>query len=274
MTKRSLSKTMGLRYEEDLLPVAAIVLVILVDLTVYFSVGHMGAILLWSLLSVLPKAILGAWNHNHQHVHFFRSKLSNRIIEFILALQTGVTTNAWVLHHNNGHHVNYLDPSRDESRWQKENGDTMSAAEYTANLALSAYPKVMRNGRIFRPEFYTFLYMTSLVVIVLALLLWNNLFSAFFIFIVPMALSFLNTCWHTYDHHAGLSLDDPYKASYNIDHKWYNILTGNLGYHTAHHLRPGLHWSKLPAFHQRIASRIPDTHYRAPGLPIGWLPGQ
>ena len=51
-----------------------------------------------------------------------------------------------------------------------------------------------------------------------------------------------------------------------------NILTGNLGYHTAHHLRPGLHWSKLPAFHARIADKIPAENYRGPGLPMALLP--
>jgi len=37
----------------------------------------------------------------------------------------------------------------------------------------------------------------------------------------------------------------------------YNLRTLNLGYHTAHHLRPRLHWSKLPALHARIVAGIP-----------------
>ena len=65
-----------------------------------------------------------------------------------------------------------------------------------------------------------------------------------------MALSLFITAWHTYFHHAGLDTQDDYEASHNIVHKWYNILTGNLGYHTAHHIRGGMHWSKLPEFPQ------------------------
>ena len=37
----------------------------------------------------------------------------------------------------------------------------------------------------------------------------------------------------------------------------YNLRTLNLGYHAAHHARPRLHWSKLPALHAEIARAIP-----------------
>jgi hypothetical protein len=55
-------------------------------------------------------------------------------------------------------------------------------------------------------------------------------------------------------------------------HRSYNILTGNLGYHTAHHVKPKLHWSKLPEFHATIADRIPDHLYIEPFFPMNLLP--
>ncbi|VAW71673.1 hypothetical protein MNBD_GAMMA10-1029, partial [hydrothermal vent metagenome] len=42
----------------------------------------------------------------------------------------------------------------------------------------------------------------------------------------------------------------------------YNLFTGNLGYHTAHHHKQGVHWSRLPELHAQIASRIPDRLYK------------
>ena len=87
-----------------------------------------------------------------------------------------------------------------------------------------------------------------------------------------MAAGYLITCWHTYCHHAGLDTQNPYEASHNILHRSYNILTGNLGYHTAHHVKPKLHWSKLPAFHATIAHRIPDHLYIEPFFPMNLLP--
>ena len=37
----------------------------------------------------------------------------------------------------------------------------------------------------------------------------------------------------------------------------FNYVTCNLGYHTAHHKRPGVHWSLLPQIHEEIKHRIP-----------------
>jgi fatty acid desaturase len=66
----------------------------------------------------------------------------------------------------------------------------------------------------------------------------------------------LFTAWVTYDHHAGVDSDNPFEASYNNTNRLFNVLTGNLGYHTAHHYSQGLHWSKLPELHEEIKSKI------------------
>jgi fatty acid desaturase len=77
-----------------------------------------------------------------------------------------------------------------------------------------------------------------------------------------MVVSLLFTAWVTYDHHAGLATDDQFEASYNNTNPIFNLLTGNLGYHTAHHYRQGLHWSKLPELHEKIKDKIPPQLIR------------
>jgi len=42
----------------------------------------------------------------------------------------------------------------------------------------------------------------------------------------------------------------------------YNLFTGNLGYHTAHHHKQGVHWSKLPRLHETIQDKIPKNLYK------------
>mgnify|MGYP001440518359 CR=1 FL=1 len=48
-------------------------------------------------------------------------------------------------------------------------------------------------------------------------------------------------------------------------------LTGNLGFHTAHHHRPGMHWSKLPTLHAEILPKIPKEAFTMPGYPWRWF---
>src|SRR5687768_16224553 len=81
--------------------------------------------------------------------------------------------------------------------------------------------------------------------------------NAVLVFALPLPAALLLQAQATYHQHAGLGTTDPLSASRSVTDRGYNLRTLNLGYHAAHHLRPGLHWSKLPAFHARIAARLP-----------------
>ena len=260
------------RFQEDRLPVLIMTALFAADLLVFAFVSSWPIVLAWAVLLVAPKVCICAWNHHHQHVPIFRSNVGNRLIEVMFGLQTGAVSNVWVLHHNIGHHDNYMDQEKDESAWRASDGRVMSNNEYTFKLAVTGYYCAFKKGAEHPSVQRLFVIMSFLHIAIVAALLFINPFNAVAIFVVPMIISFVMTCRHTYDHHAGCSEEDEYAASNNITHRWYNILTGNLGYHTAHHLRPGLHWSKLPAFHARIADKIPAANYRGPGLPMALLP--
>ncbi|MCI5065970.1 fatty acid desaturase [bacterium] len=260
------------RYQADIFPISLFSLLFLLDLTVFFLVESPLFIVIWFALCLMPKVAICSWNHHHQHVHTFRKPFLNRLLELIYTFQTGITTNAWVLHHNLGHHIHYLDQTKDESGWKRRDGSKMGEFEYTVRLALSGYITAFQVGRKHPKYQKGFLTMGVLSLVLLAGALAYNWFNALFIFVFPMIIGYVATCWHTYFHHAGLDTDDHYEASYNIMHKWYNIITGNLGYHTAHHVKQGVHWSKLPEFHEQIAHKIPPELYREPAAPVRWLP--
>ena len=206
---------------------------------------------------VIPRGVISAWNHHHQHSNVFKQKLLNRVLEFFYALHTGVTTNLWLLHHNMGHHMNFLDQEKDESRWKRNDGMVMGRLEYTLKVSLTAYIRGYKVGKKFPRQQKRFLIFSSITFLLLLALTIYNPIGALFVFILPMIVSLMFTSWTTYDHHVGLDTEDIFAASYNITNKWYNRLTGNLGYHTAHHFKQGIHWSKLPELHEQIKHKIP-----------------
>ena len=258
------------RFAEDRLPVAVMSLLFAFDLAVYSLVDSPLWLFSWTLVGILPKAHVCSWNHHHQHVSVFLSPLANRALELMYALQTGISSHAWVLHHSIGHHRNYLDQAKDESRWQRADGSVMSEFEYTLEVGLTAYPRAWAAGRQFPRQRRIFLWMGILTLVVALTLVVVRPLAALAVFILPMVISLFLTAWATHSHHSGKSTDSHFVACNNILHRGYNIVTGNLGYHTAHHYQPGLHWSRLPALHEEIADRIPLEAYLTPGLPWNW----
>lgn len=250
------------RFSADRFPVLIVLLFSMVDFMVYFMVDNLWLLVGYLLLTIIPRSLVCAWNHHHQHTPTFYSKFLNRILEFFYALHTGATTNLWVLHHVLGHHRNFLDQSRDESAWQRKDGESMSALEYTFNVAGTAYFRGFRVGKKFIRVRRDFVLYSALTLLGLVLLCWFRFVPALLVFVLPMAISLLFTAWVTYDHHAGLDTDDQFEASFNNTNRFFNLATGNLGYHTAHHYQQGLHWSKLPELHEKIKHKIPPELMR------------
>lgn len=245
------------KFPTDRLPVAIILLFSIVDFIVFFTTENIWILITYWLMMIFPKGIMSAWNHHHQHRNVFENKYLNRVLEFFYALHTGITTNLWVLHHNYGHHKNFLDHEKDQSGWKRKDGSSMGVIEYTLIITLTAYTRGYLVGKDHPKEQKQFLTYTTITFLLLLALTIYSPINALFIFILPMVVSLLFTSWSTYGHHVGLDTPDQFAASNNNTGKLYNLLTGNLGYHTAHHFKQGTHWSKLPDLHEKIKHKIP-----------------
>lgn len=249
------------RYKEDRVPVLIILTLTVVDFILYFTVTNGWMLLAYYLLMIIPKGTICAWNHHHQHLFTFRNTILNRGLEFAYALHTGVTTHLWRLHHVLGHHLNFLDQEKDESRWKRKDGTKMGVIEYTLNVALTAYPRGFKVGKKHPKQLKPFVISTVLTFSIVLLLVWYKPLEAFLLFVLPMITSLLFTAYVTYEHHSGLDTQNEFEASYNNLNPMYNLFTGNLGYHTAHHHKQGVHWSKLPQLHETIQAKIPKRLY-------------
>lgn len=246
------------KHSIDRIPVILILSLSIIDFILYFSLDNPYWLGLYFYLMIIPKSQICAWNHHHQHAPTFRYTFLNRILEFFYALHTGVTTNLWVLHHVLGHHHNYLDQKLDQSRWQRKCGTEMGELEYSLITTATAYYRGYQVGRQHPREQRTFVLFGLLTLGMLIALIAYRPVPALFLFVLPMVMGLFITAWATYEHHAGLNTDDKFEASFNNLNKWYNLFTGNLGYHTAHHYKQGVHWSKLPKLHAQIEHLIPE----------------
>ena len=250
------------KHPEDRIPVAVVVCLTLLDLALYFTVQSAWVLAAYAVLMIVPKGCIGAWSHHHQHVATFKKPVLNRALELSHALHTGMTSNLWTLHHVLGHHVNYLDQTKDESGWQRKDGSKMSALEYTFDVTFTAYWRAFNVGKRFPKHQRVFFLGLAMTTAALGTLFWLNPISTLILFALPMLTTMLFTAWVTYDHHSGLETENPYEGSINTLNKRFNIITGNLGFHTAHHLKQSVHWSKLPELHRTIEHKIPAHLFR------------
>jgi len=254
-----------LRYQADRRSVSSVLVVFAAHLAVFFFAPTWVA-----ALSLIPLAVLSMFiapiNHHHQHFNTFHSAVLNRLYEIPLALQTGISPYGWVLHHNLGHHRNYLNqrphPEPDESKWTRKDGATMGPIEYTIDLMLCQQFDMLKVGRKHPRFLRAFLLMKIPVWTITGILLYLNPVNAMLVFVIPGFIALCHTSYSTYGHHAGFYPTSHYDASMNNVSPVYNFLTCNLGYHTAHHKRPGLHWSLLPKLHEEIKDEIPPGMIR------------
>ncbi len=259
------------RYPIDRIPIGIIALVFAVDLTVYGFVDDWRWLIIYAVLLWFPKINISAWNHHHQHCPTFYQPSLNWVLDFVFGFLTGVTSKGWVLHHNLGHHLTYLDQTQDEAAWKTKSGKTMSPIQYMVNVAGTRYYRSFRVGLRHRKHLNVFVVTLMLQFLVLVGLFLLKPVHTLLIFINPMMSGLLITSLVNHNQHAGLDTQNEFEASRNKLDPSLNLLTGNLGYHTAHHLAQALHWSKLPAYHQTIAHRIPAHCYSEVGFPFRQL---
>jgi len=173
---------------------------------------------------------------------------------------------SWTLHHNIGHHQLYLDPDNDPSPWQQADGSLMPRWRYVLINTLRIYPEIHRIGRQHPALYRRFLRLLLLANIPLVAAFILDPRNAFIVFLIPMISMLFMLLDNTYGQHAGTGYED-------VELKRYNLPSWNLGYHTAHHMLPGLHWSELPALHAKIRDRIPD-HLITENVLLQWEPAR
>lgn len=246
------------RFREDIIPSLIVLGIFTIQLCTFFFVESLWAVagVMLGLLAI--SAMPGSISHNHHHVPTFRSTWLNRPYEMILFLETGVLPFAWTLHHNLGHHKDYLDQEKDPANWLLADGRVMSRVRYDVVGALRIYPEIFRIGRDFPVLFRRFKLWSAVALALLGVFVLLDPAKALVLFIAPIPAMYLGLMDNTYMQHSDLDTSSELTASRNTTSRLYNFISWNLGYHTAHHMKPNVHWSRLPALYARLEAQIPD----------------
>jgi fatty acid desaturase len=254
--RRFIERVLGIRYAADAACVGLVCAIAAVQLWVITTRPSMNATFILAGALLLPELALAAVVHNHSHVPTFRSTAVNRLFELVLFLQTGMFASKFRLHHELGHHIHYTDSQRDPSRWVYRDGREMGRLVYIMHYFFTYNYHVYKIGRSYPRLLATSIWHTALCWLAFAGLVVLAPMQSLIMFGVPIVLIWLGFISLTYDDHISLHSTDPYSASHTKTNGLLNWMFFNNGYHLAHHVKAGVHWSELPRYHAKIAEGI------------------
>ena len=105
----------------------------------------------------------------------------------------------------------------------------------------SARPRLFRQAVMERSVFYG-------VMVVLVIIDWR---ATLLFLVMPWLAAQIMLVGVNLLQHQDCDTNSEFDHSRNVTGRVINFLLLNNGYHTAHHLRPSMHWSLLPDFHRR-----------------------
>jgi fatty acid desaturase len=212
---------------------------------------------LWLPAACLLAFIACVIKHNHVHCRTFRGRVLNAAFGHVLSLLTGHPTTAIITAHNIRHH-----------RHNNSNLDWVRCSLVTFRrnwLNLLAFPFVsvatmraekgsdLRQWRGHHRSLYgQALAERAVLYAVMAALTLADWQATLRALVVPWLVGQWGIVTINLLQHQGCDPASQYDHSRNVTGALVNWFVLNNGFHTAHHLRPSLHWSRLPEYHRRV----------------------
>lgn len=225
-------------------------------LGVLFFLQWTGILRHWSLFAATCVLSFVAYivKHNHIHCRTFTNRIWNRGLDHILGFCTGQSTASVIPVHNERHHA---------QNHSEEDLVRSTLVNYRRNwLNLAVFPfrvvwlvRQTKSGDITRwrrqkPELWRRVRQERLAIrLFLAVLLILDWKATLLYFGIPWLFGQWGIVTINLLQHQDCDHDSEFNHSRNITGRFANWLFLNNGFHTAHHLRPAMHWSRLPEFH-------------------------
>lgn len=259
-----------IRYPIDIISVAVVLVTVTLQFIAYYQAWA------WYMLPVIMIGVRAVHlvDHNHTHLRIFRQTSLNEFFGYLLFISNGVAVEAYELHHVRNHH-------RFAEQWGGKDNDWSSTFGFEGcrypdkpvsrfYYTLAFVPLALMHILIEfirmpgTPIFWSFLRSNIVFFTASALMIARDPWSWFLFFGLPIVFVWGSLGYANYDHHIGCDREDPHAAA-NVNLRFPSRLFGfNIGYHVAHHMKPTLHWSLLPKFHETNRSQIPKKNFTLP----------
>jgi fatty acid desaturase len=245
-----------LRYPADLRTLAFLVAFNALLVVQWLNIVRNGSLLIGTYTLAVVALVV---KHNHMHSPTFRSPAWNSGFELWISVLTAHPSSGIITSHNILHHgKNNTDADFVRCSLVRHRSNLLNFLAFFFASVVTMYrnrPPDLDNWRQSRPGLYRqAIAERTLIYVVLLLLLvfdWRStltycagpwLFGQWFLVTINLL------------QHQDCDFESPFNHSRNITGRLANWLLLNNGYHTAHHMFPSAHWSRLPAIHERIVA--------------------
>lgn len=194
--------------------------------------------------------------HNTIHTPVFRSRAMNKLFQMVLSVGQGHPMTAFVPGHNLSHHM-HTNTAKDIMR--------PSQVNFRFNLWNQLFfffrvvPEIFDSerrwaGKMLKENpawFWQWVIENILVTVMRVSLLVYSWKAAILFVALPHLYGHWGVVGANVYQHEGCIPGHKYNHSRTFTGWLLNFVLFNNGYHGAHHMAPGVHWTKLPAYHAK-----------------------
>ena len=209
-------------------------------------------------LNVFFGLVVHVINHNVSHCPLFESERANRAASFVLTSLLGIPAAAISASHIYNHHVH----NNDESDWLRstvlqETQGPLRLVKYVVHVFSLPRLSQRAGAEAIPAQLTRQIRFENIFVVGLLLLAFIVAPDVTLIYFVATRLCAMS-CLFVLNlvQHDGLEHETGVNRCHNYPSRLLNFFLFKNGYHSAHHLRPGAHWSELEQLHASLVAPV------------------
>jgi len=208
----------------------------------------------WAMFMAVTVAVMA---HNHNHLPMWRNNNLNILTDWWLTCFYGFPVWAWVPTHNKNHHKmnNKIGDYTITYRVSERNNlltliSYPTISSYYQQIVLRAYLKQVKVKS--KKQYYLCLAQIAVLVLFVGIMLILDWKKALLYVVLPQQMATYSVMIFNYVQHVHADEESEIDHSRNFTSAVLNFTLLNNGFHTVHHDKAGLHWSKAPEEHWKI----------------------